>query len=602
MEGFTVSLRFNMPDKFGGIEVQEVATDQFGGVPVAENEPQTVARGGIGRPVTDPKERERIAAERMVQRSRESGQKDLFLTSELGLDPEKYGNVVSLGNTITKAYIAAKGLAKGSSLGVAEPIFRGAESAILSDEQRQALGQIAEGEQDLSTLSEAVGAVSPTGKIVSGVQAAKGFVPRLSSAIKQGFTTGAISGVSGELGEKGSEATVGGVTERGLQQGGLSALISAALPAGASAFRGSARIAESIKQTVSPEAKGLLKRALRFGTGIGKKEDQVVEDSLQALSSRGYIIDDLKSAENAAVDAKQKIYQEFKDLLAPNQDEVVDVAGDFSTIADDIISKNTGLKTAREALEKLPENRTARDLSAIRSHGKEVEAINDIRNVFGKNYSLEDAENQTQIWNSELARLQKERNISSDNLASDPILNATDQFRKKLKDRFLAKLSSLTGKDQTSIQALRNQYGSLVEFEEAARKRAIVSGRQAPLNLPQTLQMAEGVAQGIGDITSGETGKGVQQILARTMVPAGARNLNDPDNLIRRAFEAYGTGQGKPGVPARLLTKLAEMSPSQREASLGAAIANAARLAGSDKQPTPADIDREMAKILNQQD
>lgn len=624
-----------MPDKFGGIEVEDTivapAVDKFGGIPVEESIKQSsVARGGIGRNVTDPEERQTLAAGRLVQRNRDAGKKDLFLPEELGLDPKEFGHVVSLGNTTTTAYSAIKGLAKGSSFNISEALSKLAKQNLLSEDQQQALARIEEENKDLEAGFEAVGAALPTGKIATAGRSGSGLWQGLKQAFTTGGKIGLVSGAAGAIGEKGKESTLGDIAEKATTQGLTTGLTSTLFPLGASALRGGSKLAESIRQTVNPESAGMLERALRFSTNLGKRTDQIVKDSLESIKEHGGIdVKDLDTGITAAKQAKQTIWGQFRQLLDPNQNEVVDTSKKFFNIADEIINKDTGLSLARDAEKNLPSIR--RQLDKIRSSvqqgktltraqrdkiselseqqskyqaasdqfGGQLKEIEDLTKVYGKEYALDQAEHQIQSWNDQLESLMKQRNLSSKNLAGEPVLNVQDKFRQALKDDLLSKLGSLTGKDKQAIQKLRRQYGSLVEFEEAAIKRAVVSGRQAPINLPQTLQMAEGIGEGATTLAGGETLRGLQQMVVRPAVATVARTLNDPNDLIRRAFEK---NQAPISISGRVIKRLSKLEPLDQEAALGAAIANVVRINPKNKPVTQKEIDAEIEKILNRED
>ena len=120
---------------------------------------------------------------------------------------------------------------------------------------------------------------------------------------------------------------------------------------------------------------------------------------------------------------------------------------------------------------------------------------------------------------------------------TDGMTSAMEEGAAGLRQKMYDKLDSL---GETDPAGLRQQYGALKQVQDVFRRRAIVSGRQAPLNLPQMLSLAGGAGEAAGALLSGHpvaAAAGGAPIAITSLL----KFLNSPDSLV---------GRGVAGLPA----------------------------------------------------
>lgn len=130
--------------------------------------------------------------------------------------------------------------------------------------------------------------------------------------------------------------------------------------------------------------------------------------------------------------------------------------------------------------------------------------------------------------------------------------NAADGLRQQMYD----KLDSL---GETDPAGLRQQYGALKQVQDVFRKRAIVSGRQAPLNLQQIIGLAGGAGEAAGALASGHPVAALGGVAAAA-VPTILKYINSPDMLVQRGISGLKLPEAltppppveAPGVPRSL--------------------------------------------------
>jgi len=137
---------------------------------------------------------------------------------------------------------------------------------------------------------------------------------------------------------------------------------------------------------------------------------------------------------------------------------------------------------------------------------------------------------------------------------TDGRISAMQDAAQNLRQQMYGKLDSL---GETDPAGLRQQYGALKQVQDVFRKRAIVSGRQAPLNLPQILGIAGGAGEMTTALFSGHPAYAAGGA-ATIAIPALLKYLNSPDMLVQR---------GVAGLPSAL----------EEGATLPAALKGAAR-------------------------
>lgn len=125
---------------------------------------------------------------------------------------------------------------------------------------------------------------------------------------------------------------------------------------------------------------------------------------------------------------------------------------------------------------------------------------------------------------------------------ADPQLGMLQDATDSLRDKIDAKLSAL---GETGSAELRKEYGALSQMQRVFEKRHIVYGRQAPVNIKQTMATVAAVASG--------------HPLAAA-IPFIDKYLNSPGHLIQSAIaDTVPTGGTKPvGSAARKLGTVAK--------------------------------------------
>jgi hypothetical protein len=131
---------------------------------------------------------------------------------------------------------------------------------------------------------------------------------------------------------------------------------------------------------------------------------------------------------------------------------------------------------------------------------------------------------------------------------TDGKVSAMEDAADALRDGIYSRLEALGEKDPAG---LRQQYGALKQIERVFEKRAIVHGRQAPLNLPQAIGAIVGVAG--HPIAAG--------------VPLLTKYLNSPETLIRGAVKESKPSGTLPKVVTRPAAALGATTGEQDEDS-----------------------------------
>lgn len=121
------------------------------------------------------------------------------------------------------------------------------------------------------------------------------------------------------------------------------------------------------------------------------------------------------------------------------------------------------------------------------------------------------------------------RYAAGQNLSLEAMQNAADELRQQL-------FKKLELEGEADPAGLRKTYGALKDVQQAAEKRAIVYGRQNPINLTEILAAATGA----GEATSAIMGGHPMEALAGAapiIVARLAKTLNSPEYLIKSAVE-----------------------------------------------------------------
>ena len=128
---------------------------------------------------------------------------------------------------------------------------------------------------------------------------------------------------------------------------------------------------------------------------------------------------------------------------------------------------------------------------------------------------------------------------------TDGRISSMEDAANGLRQEMYSKLDSL---GETDPAGLRQQYGALKQVQSVFGKRAIVSGRQAPLNLAQIMAIAGGAGESAGALFSGHPGAavaGAAPIAATTLL----KYFNSPDVLTRRGISGLEVPPAEPPTP-----------------------------------------------------
>lgn len=369
------------------------------------------------------------------------------------------------------------------------------------------------------TAGETLGAVAPIGRVVGPAKSLLGTIGRSG-------LTGGIFGVAGGVAEEidqEKDPTVRGALIRGATNAAFAAPAAALIPAipiGATKAGGVLFSAlKNVKNLAFPSARNLLKQAVRFpvSTGAPKRVNDILDRSNEAILKYDLPVENQETYLKAIQEAKKSEYGQFKGALgeAAKTGLTIDVTEDLNKAAKKIIKENPTLE--REA--------------GGQKFKDEVEAL---RDAYSGPIPVEDAENIIQVFNARLESVMKERNIVPKSLKAFPELRAQDDFRKILRNGLVEKLNEFKGKD---LQELRSNYGALSELEEAVVKRMIVDGRQLPLNLTQGMALFQGFGSGLAQAAEGRPLAALGTMVGQPVVAGLARKFQEPDELIRKAFE-----------------------------------------------------------------
>ena len=129
---------------------------------------------------------------------------------------------------------------------------------------------------------------------------------------------------------------------------------------------------------------------------------------------------------------------------------------------------------------------------------------------------------------------------------TDGRLSSMEDAASGLRQQMYSKLDSL---GETDPAGLRQQYGALKQVQSVFGKRAIVSGRQAPLNLAQIMAIAGGAGEASSALLNGHPGAavaGAAPIAATTLL----KYFNSPDTLTRRGVSGLEVPPAEPPTPA----------------------------------------------------
>ena len=249
-------------------------------------------------------------------------------------------------------------------------------------------------------------------------------------------------------------------------------------------------------------------------------EDASYRQALQTAAPR--IVD-------AAKDASLRTVGDFEDLL--------------HNTAQDIRQNEFGPMIQRHAKDMVPAQPVAANIrAAITDQMKEyapeeAQELDDFAVKFAKDMPLAKAESDLQYFNAQLKKFYKANAVDkAAALKTSGTVAKYEAAADGLRDVIYGRLKEL---GENTPEELQRQYGALKTLERVFAKRATVSDRQAPLNLPQTLSLAGGGAEALLALLMGHPLTAIAGA-APFAISTAAKMRNAPESLIRQGVKAMG--------------------------------------------------------------
>jgi len=98
---------------------------------------------------------------------------------------------------------------------------------------------------------------------------------------------------------------------------------------------------------------------------------------------------------------------------------------------------------------------------------------------------------------------------------------------------------------ESAVTPFRQLYGKLSQVGGLVGDKALTMENLAPLNLQQTLNIPQGIANFGKNVATGNFGKAIGEGATQILAAQGAKAINAPNKLIQTAFEKMGS---KPGL------------------------------------------------------
>ena len=278
-----------------------------------------------------------------------------------------------------------------------------------------------------------------------------------------------------------------------------------------------------------------------------------------------------------------------KDILATIPNKTVKTVGDFEDAVHDkadqlwqtqvmpLVDKHKnevidGVPIAAKVRQVLDDNEGMRDM--FPSEAKEIERM---AGVFDQSkLSLDKANGYLRTLNAKLKTYYK---MSPDLRAAKDItdggLAGMEAAADGLRDQIYTKIDQGENLPPGTTATLRRQYGQLKDVERVFGKRAVVTDRQAPLNVTQVL----GMAAGAGRILAGDmTGA------AEIAVPFITKARTSAKSLIKQGLNDAREQAGNPALGDRIQSAVG--TASKAAPAVATQAANAAIPQGVPEPPT----------------
>lgn len=174
-----------------------------------------------------------------------------------------------------------------------------------------------------------------------------------------------------------------------------------------------------------------------------------------------------------------------------------------------------------------------------------VNAADEFAKKFDGNMTLQQAADRMQSLNRKLSSLYKLDPASRyAATANNPTVEAMEDGANELRELINQKLESV---GETDPAGLRKTYGALKTVERTAEKRAVVYGRQAPINLAQQLATIGGVGHAAAALLTGNPASAVAGV-APMIAAKATKVLNSPEHLIGESLAEKGIGSRLAGL------------------------------------------------------
>jgi hypothetical protein len=177
----------------------------------------------------------------------------------------------------------------------------------------------------------------------------------------------------------------------------------------------------------------------------------------------------------------------------------------------------------------------------------EAKELDDFAVKFAKDMPLGKAESDLQYFNAQLKKFYKANAVDqSAALKTNGTVAKYEAAADGLRDLIYGRLKEL---GENAPEDLQRQYGALKTLERTFAKRATVSDRQSPLNLPQVLSLAGGAGEAASALFAGHPVAALVGAIP-IAVSTAAKMRNAPESLIRQGVKALGEEAAPKGPSA----------------------------------------------------
>jgi hypothetical protein len=177
----------------------------------------------------------------------------------------------------------------------------------------------------------------------------------------------------------------------------------------------------------------------------------------------------------------------------------------------------------------------------------EAKELDDFAVKFAKDMPLGKAESDLQYFNAQLKKFYKANAVDqSAALKTNGTVAKYEAAADGLRDLIYGRLKEL---GENAPEDLQRQYGALKTLERTFAKRATVSDRQSPVNLPQVLSLAGGAGEAASALFAGHPVAALAGAIP-IAVSTAAKMRNAPESLIRQGVKALGEEAAPKGPSA----------------------------------------------------